>query len=101
MDPELKDDWIKNFKNSPPPLLLPSIPITEEVEQAAVELFEAIQTANENTFHRRHPFYLKAAPWWNESCAAAAQHLCSAQDKPNRTAAHARLKRTVRAAKQH
>jgi Endonuclease-reverse transcriptase len=99
VDPELKDECIKNFKSSPPPLMFPSIPTTDEVEQAAVELFETIQTANENTFCRRQPFHPKAAPWWNESCAAATQQMHSTEDKPNRNIAHAQLKRTVCAAK--
>jgi hypothetical protein len=101
VDPELKDEWIKNFKSSPPPLMFPSIPTADEVEQVAAELFETIQTANENTFCRRQPFHPKAAPWWNESCTAATQQMRNTEDKPNRNAAHAQLKRTVCAAKQH
>jgi Endonuclease-reverse transcriptase len=75
VDPERKEEWINHFKASPPPLLLPSIPTVEEVEQAAVELFENIQVANENTFRRRRPFHPKAAPWWNDKCAAATRTL--------------------------
>jgi Endonuclease-reverse transcriptase len=83
VDPELKDEWIKSFKSSPPPLMLPSIPTADEVDQAAADFFESIQTANKNTFRRRQPFHPKAAPWWNESCAAAMRQLHSVKDKPN------------------
>jgi hypothetical protein len=99
VDPERKEEWIKHFKDAPPTLLLPSIPTVDEVEQAAAELFENIQEANEKTFRRRRPFHPKAAPWWNEKCAAATRTLRSTRDKAARKAAQARLKRTVREAK--
>jgi hypothetical protein len=99
IDPECKDKWIKHFKASPPTLLLPSIPTAEEVEQAVAELFENIQTANKKTFRRRCPFHPKAAPWWNEECAATTRALRGTEEKSARKAAQARLKRTVRAAK--
>ena len=99
VNPERKEEWIKHFKDAPPSLLLPSTPTAEEVEQAAAELYEHIQSANEKTFCRRCPFHPKAAPWWNEACARATQTLCSLANPGDRNAAHTQLRRTVRAAK--
>jgi ribonuclease HI len=99
VDPEMKEEWIKQFKDSPPHLILPIIPTAEEVEQAAAELFENIQTANENTFRRRQPTHPKAAPWWNNECAAATRLVRATRDRPAHRAALTELKRTVRTAK--
>jgi ribonuclease HI len=99
VDPELKDEWLKVFKARPPPIGLPFTPTAVEVEQAAAELLDDIQAANEQIFRRRRPFHPKAAPWWNADCAAAAQNLRGAQDTATRRTAQARLKGAVRAAK--
>jgi hypothetical protein len=99
IDLEQKEEWIKNFEASPPPLLLPSIPTAKEVEQAVAELFENIQMANENTFHRRHPYHPKATPWWNKACANTVQKLCHTENKDASSTKQARLRRTVRVAK--
>jgi hypothetical protein len=99
VDPEMREDWIKQYKASPPHLSLLSIPTAKEVEQAAAELFEHIQTANKKTFHRRQPNHPKAAPWWNGECTAAMQLVCSTRGQAAHRAALTQLKRTMHAAK--
>jgi Endonuclease-reverse transcriptase len=99
IDPEMKEEWIKQYKASLPRLILPSIPTTEEVEQAVAKLFENIQSANKKTFYRRQPTHLKATPWWNSKCTAATQLVCTTRDRAVHRAALTQLKRTIHTAK--
>jgi hypothetical protein len=99
VDPEMKEEWIKHYKSSPPHLVLPLTPTAEEVEQAVAELFDNIQEANEKTFCRRQPTHPKAAPWWNSDCAMATRAVRSTRAGTAHKAALKQLKKTVRAAK--
>jgi len=99
IDPDLKDSWIRTFKAQSMPTLLPPLPTTEEVEQAAVALMEDIQSTNQLIFRRRCPFHPKAAPWWNATCAMAVQNLQGARDPATQATAHACLKGTIHVAK--
>ena len=79
INPDQKEDWLRSFKAHTLPVVLPSTPTTEEVEQAVVGLLTDIQETNELIFHRRKPYHSKAVPWWNAACALAAQNLCKAK----------------------
>jgi hypothetical protein len=100
VDTGKKDKWIRTFRSRPLPPLIPFSPTAEEIEQAAVALFEDIQTTNEQTFRRRKPYHPKASLWWNEACKNT---VCNLQNSGNtnisRSATQAKLRRAVCTAK--
>jgi len=53
VDPDQKDEWIREFRKHSTPLPLPLSPTAEHVEQAAAVFTKDIQNTNELIFHRR------------------------------------------------
>ena len=96
---DLKDEWIKAYKALATPLSIPSTPTTEEIDMAAVGLSDDIQNANEQVFHRQHPFHPKAAPWWTAACTFAVHNLHKASSTHTHAIAQAHLKGTVHVAR--
>lgn len=99
IDPEKEEEWIRAFKAKSRTFPFQPSPSPAEVERAANEFTEDVQRTNEEVFHRRRPHHPKAAPWWNEDCAAAVRSLRNASDTTARDTAHARLKGVIRTAK--
>ena len=95
INPDQKEDWLRLFKACMLPVVLPSTPTTEEVEQAVAGLLKDIQETNKLIFHRRKPYHPKAVPWWNAACALATQNLCKAKATTTQGVASAQLRVTI------
>ncbi len=53
VDPDQKDEWIREFRKHSTPLPLPLSPTAEHVEQAAAVFTKDIQNTNKLIFRRR------------------------------------------------
>ncbi len=101
VDLEKGEEWTKTFKERSHAFIFQATPTVAEVEDEAAAFTADINWTNEETFRRHRPPHTKASPWWNATCAVAAQNLRNAQTTETRSIAQARLKGTVRAAKRH
>ena len=58
---------------SPP--TLPNQPTTDEVEELARLVHNALQNATAATMKLQRPFHPKGTPWWNADCAQVTNNL--------------------------
>jgi hypothetical protein len=101
VDLEKGEEWTKAFKaRSHAPAFQP-VPTEAEVKEEAAAFTADIHKTNKEIFHKCRPFHPKASPWWNTACGFVVQNLRNARTMETRGIAQARLKGTVRAAKQH
>ena len=100
VDPDKSEEWTKAFRERSCTFTFQPTPTEAEIEMEAAAFTADIHKTNEEIFRKRQPSHPKASPWWNTACALAAQNLRNAQTTETRGIAQARLKGTVRAAKQ-
>ena len=99
VDLEKGEEWVNVFKRRSHTSSFQLTPTEANVEEEAVAFTADIHSTNEEIFHKRRPHHPKALPWWNATCAMAAQNLCNAQTPETKSAAHTKLKGTVRVVK--
>ena len=79
VDPEKGEIWSKVFKDRSRPFPFQNTPTKAEIEEEAESLMADIQKTNEEIFRKHRPPNPKASPWWNATCAIAAQNLRNTQ----------------------